>query len=102
MLTKGIKGVRVPQPRSVEFALQLFYEKSELTSSDIKELFGVTANSTVARLKTLAREQMAIDDVPAWDARNVNTTAAFKSWGIDVTDLEHRLKKLCELRELTA
>jgi len=96
----GIRGVRVPQPSSIEFALQLYYEKAELSSSDIKQLFSVTANSTVSRLKDLAREQMASDGTPSWDARNVNTAAAYQSWGIDPADLERRVKKLRELREM--
>lgn len=98
----GIRGVRVPQPKSVEFALQLYYEKSELANDDIKTLFGISANSTVAKLKAIAREKMINDNTPVWDARNVNTVAAYQSWGIDPADLERRVKKLRELRELTA
>lgn len=97
----GIR-VRVPQLRSVEGAIRLYYEKSELTNADIKELFDVHSSATIAKLKNLVRERMAAENVPVWNSQNVNTAAAYKSWGLDISDLEQRLKKLRELRELTA
>lgn len=96
----GIR-VRVPQLRSVEDAVRLYYEKSELSNADIKELFDVHSSATIAKLKNLARERMAEENVPVWDARNVNT-AAYSVWGLQIDNLEHRLKKLQELKVLTA
>ncbi len=97
----GIR-VRVPQLRSVEGAIRLYYERSELTNADIKELFDVHSSATITKLKALARERMAEENIPVWNAQCVNTKKAFEVWGLQIDDLEHRLKKLRELRELTA
>lgn len=94
--------VRIPQLCSVENAVRLYYEKSELTSADIKRLFDIHSSATVTKLKALAREKMIEEKIPARDSRNVNTAMAYKAWGLDISDLEQRLKKLRELRELTA
>lgn len=94
--------VRIPQVRSIEGAVRLYYEKNELSSDDVKRLFGVHSSATVAKLKNLARERMAAENVPVWDARNINTRVAFKAWGLDISDLEQRLRKLRELKALTA
>ncbi len=97
----GIR-VRVPQVCSVEDAVRLYYSKTELENTDIKELFGVHSSATIAKLKNLVRERMAAENVPVWNAQCVNTKKAFEVWGLQIDDLEHRLKKLRELRELTA
>ncbi|MBD5111487.1 MAG: hypothetical protein HDT42_02990 [Ruminococcaceae bacterium] len=94
--------VRVPQVRSVEDAIRLYYEKNELSNSDIKMLFDVHSSATIAKLKNLARERMAAENVPVWDARNINTKTAYLVWGLQIEDLEHRLKKLKELQSMTA
>lgn len=97
----GIR-VRVPQLRSIEDAVWLYYEKSELLNADIKELFGIHSSATIAKLKNLVREKMVEKNVPVWNSQNINTTTAYEVWGLDISDLEQRLKKLRELRELTA
>lgn len=97
-----VTGVRVPQPVSIEQAVSTYYERSELSSADIKRLFNVTANSTVSKLKNLARTQMAEDNAIVFDGRNVSTASAYAAWGLDISSLEQRLKKLKQLRELTA
>lgn len=94
--------VRIPQLRSVESAVRLYYEKSELANNDIKALFDVHSSATIAKLKKLARERMAEENIPIWNSQNVNTKKAFEVWGLQIDDLEQRLKKLRELRELTA
>lgn len=99
-MTKQQNNVRVPQITSVEKALEIFYTKSELSNSDITELFGKHSSATVARLKSKVRERMAAENIPVWNAQCVNTEAAYKVWGINVSDLEHRLKKLRELKRL--
>lgn len=101
MIEKNIR-VRIPQLHSIEDAVRLYYEKSELTNNDIKQLFDVHSSATIAKLKNLARERMAEENVPAWDSRNVNTAVAYSVWGLQIDNLEKRLKKLRELRELTA
>lgn len=94
--------VRVPQLRSVESAVRLYYEKNELSSNDIKQLFDVHSSATIAKLKNLARERMVAENIPVWNTQNVNTATAYKVWGLQIDDLEHRLRKLKELQTLTA
>lgn len=89
--------VRVPQIRSIEEAVRLYYERIELSNADIAALFD-TSQGTVYKLKLLARERMAEEDVPAWNARNVNTEVAYRAWGLDIAKLERNLKKLQALR----
>lgn len=86
--------VRVPQITSLETAIRLYYERIELSNADIRELFGKLANGTVKRLKDKAQEIMNERGTPVWNARHVNTEIAYEAWGLDITDLEHRLKKL--------
>ena len=94
-------NVRIPQITSIDTAIRLFYEKTELTNKDITELFGKHASSTIARLKNKARQQMTEDNVPVWNAQRVNTAAAYKAWGLNIEDLEHRRKKLKQLEKIT-
>lgn len=91
---------RIPQIANLETAIRLYYERVELSSKDIESIFGCSI-TTVTKLKCLAHEQMDKDDVPNWNARNVNTEAAFKAWGLDIGTLERNLLKLRKLK-LTA
>ena len=95
--------VRIPQLRSVEGAVRLYYERGELTNGDIKDLFDVHSSATITKLKNLARAKMAEENKfyeLAKEIANVNTAAAYSAWGLDISNLEQRLKKLRELREL--
>lgn len=92
--------VRIPQLRSVEGAVRLYYERGELTNGDIKDLFDVHSSATITKLKNLARAKMAEENTHVWNSQNVNTAAAYSAWGLDISNLEQRLKKLRELREL--
>ena len=86
--------VRVPQITSLETAIRLYYERIELTNSDIRELFGPLANSTVKRLKEKAELLMVGRNITVWNAQRVNTEIAYEAWGLNIADLERRLKKL--------
>lgn len=94
---KKINNVRIPQITNIATAIRLFYEKTELTNNDIKTLFGKLANSTIARLKDKAWQQMIADGVTVWNSHRVNTVAAYKAWGLNIDDLEMRQKKLKQL-----
>ena len=67
-------------------------------------LFGQNiSNSTVCKLKKLAKEKMVDMEVQYVFSRFcVNTEAAYAAWGIDVNDLERRKKKLAALKLLDA
>lgn len=87
-------NVRIPQITSLETAIRLYYERTELTNGDIRELFGQLGNATVAKLKRTAKELMAERNTPVWNAQRVNTEVAYEAWGLDIEKLEYRLKKL--------
>ena len=89
---------QTPQITSLETAIKTYYENIELTSQNIRTLFkskkGDLSSKTITQLKNRASEQMAADNIPSLNSANVNTRAAYKSWGLDITDLENRLCKL--------
>lgn len=92
-------SVRIPQLVSIEAAIRIYYERIELTNSDIRKLFGKErGNATIAKLKRKAREVMAENNTPIWNAQYVNTEAAYKAWGLDIADLERRYKKLSAMK----
>lgn len=97
----GNVRVRVPQLRSLQNALTIYYNKSELSNQDIVELFeGNLSSATVARLKQKAREQMIADGVQAWNSQCVNVKSAFQAWGLSIENIESRYTKLKDLNLL--
>lgn len=91
--------VRIPQITSLETAIELYLKKSELSSEDIKTLFGDICKDRVVKLKRLAREKIAEKGVMVWNPRYVNTAAAYEAWGLDINDLERRYRKLKEFQK---
>ncbi len=91
--------VRIPQITDIETAIRLYYERIELSNADIRELFGDLSPATISKLKKKAREIMSRENIPEWSAQNVNTEAAFKAWGLDISDLERRYKKLSSIKK---
>lgn len=75
----------------IEIAVRLYYEKPEITNSDIKELFGTGETQTI---KKAVKEEMAKRGVKSWLPHSVNTEIAYEVWGIDIDNFEKRLKKL--------
>ena len=65
--------VRVPQITSLETAIRLYYERIELSNSDIRELFGKLAPATIKSLKNKAQAIMTERNTPIWNAQRVNT-----------------------------
>lgn len=88
-------NVRIPQV-SIEKAIKIYYSNTELSNTNIKELFGNLAPATIVKLKAIARQEMIKNNTPVWNDTYVNTVAAFKAWGLDIDDLEYRYKKLKE------
>jgi len=87
----------IPKITSIENALKVYYENAEIGNKEIELLFGARSTATVSRLKRLAKTEMFKRDIPTFNAYKVNTPIAFEVWGIDIADLEKRLKKLKEL-----
>ena len=83
---------------SVETAVRLYYEKPELGTAEIKELFGEERSpSYIAMKKRQARLIMSEREALTSEPHMVNTECAYAAWGIDVVDLEQRYKKLKRL-----
>lgn len=84
----------------LHLALRFYWEKSELTTADIRQLFGVS-NSTATRMKKPVFEMMASSDPPirTWTANAVNTKTAYEVWGLNIGEIETRLRKLKELEK---
>lgn len=90
--------MNIPRIVSIEAALQIYYKYAEIGNAEIKNLFGRISSATISRLKKLVKAEMDSREVFSYGLYKVNTEVAFSVWGIDVVDLENRMKKLQELR----
>lgn len=89
----------IAPPQDIGLAVRMYYEKIVLTTSDIKELFGNIGASTVTKYKNKAKQVMAEENVMPWNSSSVDTVCAYKAWGLDIADLEHRYAKLKKLNQ---
>lgn len=80
--------------KDVGKAIEIYYSRTQLDISDMKELFGSVSDGTAVKLRQRARVVMKEKGYPIWNSRQVETTAAFEAWGLDIEDLERRFKKL--------
>lgn len=88
------KGVRIPNPTSLEKAVSLYYTKLALRSEDIQDLFGEMSKTRIQKLKSLARNKMHEANVKVFDSTSVSTKEAYEAWGLSIEDIEHRIKSL--------
>ena len=87
----------ISQPKQ-ETALQIYYTRIELSNTDIRSLFGGNiSNTTITRLKNIAKEEMVKENIYTWQPQNVNTHIAFKAWGLNIKQMEQNFNKLKEL-----
>ena len=94
---KGGNKIYIPSITNIENALKIYYENSEIGNKEINCLFGNRSSATISRLKRLVKAEMIKRNMPTFNAYKVNTAIAYDVWGIDVTDLEKRMKKIKEL-----
>ena len=87
----------IPSITSIENALKVYYENAEIGNREINFLFGNRSTATVSKLKKLVKLEMIKRDMPTFNAYKVNTEIAYDVWGIDINDLEKRMKKIQEL-----
>lgn len=80
----------------IKTAVRIYYTKPEIVTDDIRKLFSV-GKSTAQKLKNQVRNVMAEKGVKVWLPYSVNTKVAYEMWGLDIADLENRLKKLQRL-----
>lgn len=86
--------MNIPNITSIDEALRIYYTHSELGNKEILSLFGRLSSATTAKLKNMAKDEMINRDIHTYGMYKVNTTVAYDVWGIDITDLEKRRKKL--------
>lgn len=82
--------------KDLKTCLRIFYTYPEIGNSEIMQLFGV-GSGTATNLKKPVRIEQIKENVMVLDKHCVNTEVAFKVWGIDVDDIERRVKKLEKL-----
>lgn len=82
---------------SIDTALRIYYQYSELQTPQIVELFGIKGSAAAARYKKAVIDEQIKRGVKSFVQGSVNTRLAYEVWGIDVEDLEKRRKKLTEL-----
>jgi len=87
----------IPSITSIENALKVYYENDEIGNSEIKCLFGCRSSATISKLKRIAKTEMIKRNIPTFNGYKVNTAIAYDVWGIDINDLENRMKKIKEL-----
>lgn len=89
--------MNIPSITSIETALMVYYANSELGNKEITALFDQHSSATISKLKRISKDEMNKRDIPSYGMNKVNAAAAYEVWGIDVKDLEKRLKKMREL-----
>jgi len=90
-------SMNIPKITSIENALLIYYNHSELGNKEIISLFGNRSTATISKLKKIAKTEMTKKNMFSYSMYKINTSVAFTAWGIDIADLEKRMKKLKEL-----
>ncbi|MBO5449421.1 MAG: hypothetical protein J5994_08830 [Ruminococcus sp.] len=81
----------------VETAVRIYYSMVEISNKEIKELFKV-GDTCAVRMKRKVRDEMAKRGVKNYYPGMVKTSIAFEVWGLDIEDLERRLKAIRRLK----
>ena len=81
----------------IEKALKIYYSLPEIGTKEIKDLFGV-GSTCATSMKKKVREEMAKRGVRNYYPNTIKTNIAFEVWGLDIDDLERRLKALRRLK----
>lgn len=89
--------MKFKQIADIETAIRIYYQYPEIDNNQMRELFGKISSSTAARYKKAVKEEQINRNVKTMCIDSVNTEVAYDVWGIDIVDLERRLKKLKSL-----
>lgn len=84
--------------RDMRTALYIYWNYPEIGNKEIQALFGISSSNATAKYKKIALDYMTEQGVSARGYTCVNTKAAYEAWGIDVADLEERLKRIQRLK----
>ena len=92
------RKIKLQPIKDMQKAVLIYWNYPEIGNKEIKELFGITSSAATARYKKIALDYMTEHKVYARGYTCVNTKAAYEAWGIDVADLEERLKRIQRLK----
>lgn len=81
----------------IETAVRIYYSMVEIGTKEIKELFSV-GSTCATTMKNKVREEMAKRGVRNYYPNSIKTDIAFEVWGLDIEELERRLKALRRLK----
>lgn len=93
-----MSAVRIPQLQDIAYAVELYYSRLDLSNDDIKQLFGKMGSAKVAQLKRIADDKRREMGVAVWSASRVPTVCAYAAWGLDIAELEKRLRAIEKIR----
>ncbi len=86
---------------NIAVALELYYSQNEFSNKDIMQIFGCSLSRAYTLKKKVWEHMAANGDHPVvFDYTCINAEYAFKVWGLDVSDLERKYKKLIKIREM--
>lgn len=93
MKTSDTPGnVHIPRLASIRKAVEIYYSHYELNNADICELFQCSG-STAWRIKKLAIAKTREEGILQRTQFAVSTDVAYRAWGLDIEQLEARLRK---------
>lgn len=75
---------------NIETAFRLYLTQVELTNEDIREIFGVSGNETVRKIKEPVLAAMQERKTPRYGSASINTDVAFEVWHIDPEMLQQK------------
>ena len=86
--------LNIPPITSIDNALTIYYNHTEIGNKEISTLFGKISSATLAKLKRAVKIEMCDRETHSYGMYKINTKIAFDVWGLDVVDLEKRRNKL--------
>ena len=93
-----MKEMKFKRIKDIPTAIRIYYMYPEIGTAEMKQLFGEdTSSATISRYKNVVREKQSERGKKTASANTVITEIAYEVWGIDIRDLERRMKKLQQL-----
>ena len=86
--------MRSAKPIDTRTVLKIYFNyPNEIGNVQLRELFDIAANSTLARLKTKIRKLQVEEGLKVLNAHNVSTKAAYQYAGIDIEEVKKRYRE---------
>lgn len=86
--------MRSIKPFDVRTVLKIYYtHPGEIGNTQLKELFGINASSTLSHLKAKIRNRQIEDGEKTLNPLNVSTKSVFAYAGIDIEEMKKRYQE---------